>query len=387
MESKRLLEKYNIDLTGFEYEQYFKKAEELFKTHGNEIMEFEKYDLFSPELTSRIAEIRDELINDSDNVLYSYFLYALLKADKLTMVRIVGMPNKEFEEEKYDILPIFALSYCVPYMIEIFRSHGVDDEIIKDTLSVYETQVRSYIKLYNRLGIAKYVGWVWRFINGDIVKVGRLNFERYTYKRDYDFFENNGQITALPNGITYHRSGYELGSKDCEDEEGSFYGEIVETDEYYEGLRVENGRVYNEKVRLYKNEWRRVLTKNQRVINLHIPNGGRMPHDVVSVDLVRGKELINKHFEKIDVIYVTSWLLDPQIKTLMGKETNLTKFIDRFFCLAPFQSDATALFPYVFGVKDIPPYEELPETSSFAKAVKDHLISGGNIYGAFGIIL
>ena len=96
---------------------------------------------------------------------------------------------------------------------------------------------------------------------------------------------------------------------------------------------------------------------------------------------------LSEDFEKIDVIYVTSWLLDPQIKTLMGKETNLTKFIDRFFCLAPFQSDATALFPYVFGVKDIPPYEELPETSSFAKAVKDHLISGGNIYGAFGIIL
>jgi len=387
MESKRLLEKYNIDLTGFEYEQYFKKAEELYKTHGNEIMEFEKYDLFSPELTSRIAEIRDELAKDPDNVLYSYFLYTLLADNQPEPVRIVGAPNAMLKDEKYDTLPVFALCHCVPSFTELYSQKGVSDEIIVDTLSVFETQVRSFMKLYKRIGISNYVGWILRFLRGDIIKIGRLNFELYTYKMPFDFYENNGKITALPNGVNFHKSGYVLGSKDCTDTEGSYYGEIVETDDYYEGLRTENGKVYNEKVRLYKNEWRRVLRTGERVINIHIPNGGKMPHEVVGVDLQRGREFIKEHFEDIDVIYATSWLLDPQIKTLMGKETNLTKFIDRFICLAPFKSDATALFPYVFGIKEIPPYEELPETSSFGKAVKDHLISGGNIYGAFGIIL
>ena len=101
-------------------------------------------------------------------------------------------------------------------------------------------------------------------------------------------------------------------------------------------------------------------------------------------DMARGGKIIEKCIGEVKAFVCESWLLDPQIPALLGKETNLTRFGARYE-RAPIKSDGGGVYEYVFLCKRSTPIAELPEKSSFAKAVKAHMLSGGYIYGSIGV--
>jgi len=382
---EKFLKKFDIQTNTDGFGEYYKKAKELYTQKGNDIMDFERYNIFTY-MKEDIARIRDEVIKDSDNVLYAYFLYLAMEKRDAAAIRALSCPNKAMEDEKYDFLPMFSLLYCVPALVSDLRSRGVPEDVIDATLNMYENQTQDFIDLYHRYGISVYVGWMMKFVKCEIIRVGRFNFEICNYSKDFDVFENNGKLAVLPKGVTFHRSGQILGSVDCEDEEGSFTGNIVETDEYYEGILIENGIAYNKTRRLEKSQWKKVLTKGDRVINYHIPTGGKLDHEACEIDIQRGKEIINRCFGGIKGFFCLTWIIDPQIKEIMGRETNLTKFADRFEKF-PLKSQGHDIFEYVFVCSPDTPLEELPEKSGFAKAIKAHLLNGGRIWGAQGVAL
>jgi hypothetical protein len=228
--------------------------------------------------------------------------------------------------------------------------------------------------------------WLLHFINCDIIRIGRFNFEKCIYKSPFEIFERGGVLKALPKGVTFHRSGQVLGSIGCESEDGSFTADIEETDESYIGYNVENGVCKNEKITLDKSEWKKVLTYGDTVVSVHIPTGGKMTDEICERDFSRCREVFDKSFGGYKAFYCNSWLLDPQIKTLMGKETNLTKFADRFEKF-PTKSSGGDVFEYVYLLPSTTLPEKLPENTSFGVAVKKHLMSGGHIYGSKGVFL
>ena len=382
---KKFLEKFDIQTSVESFAEYFEGAKKLYAEKGNDIMDFERYSIFTY-MKDDVSRIRDEVIKDSDNVLYAYFLYLAIEKRDSAAIKALSCPNKKLEDERYDFLPMFSLLYCVPALVAELRAKGVPQDVIDATLNMYENQTQDFVDLYHRYGISVYVSWMMKFIKCEIIRVGRFNFEICNYSKDYDVFENKGQLAVLPKGITYHRSGQVLGSIDCTDEEGSFTGDMVETDEYYEGILIENGIAKNEKRRLYKSEWKKVLTKGDRVINYHIPTGGKLDHDACEIDIQRGKKIINECFGGIKGFFCLTWIIDPQIKEIMGRETNLTKFADRFEKF-PLKSQGHDIFEYVFVCSPDTPLEELPEKSGFAKAIKNHLMNGGHIWGAQGVAL
>lgn len=382
---EKFLEKFDIETKVDSFAKYYEGAKKLYDEKKDDILDFERYNIFTY-MKEDIARIRDEVAKDSDNVIYAYFLYLAMEARDAAAIRALSCPNKKLEDEKYDFLPMFSLLYCVPALVKELRSKGVPEDIIDATLNMYENQTQDFVDLYHRYGISIYVGWMMKFVRCEIIRVGRFNFEICNYSKDFDVFENNGKLAVLPKGVTFHRSGQILGSIDCEDEEGSFVGDIVETDTYYEGILIENGIAKNEKRRLEKSEWKKVLTKGDRVINYHIPTGGKLDHDECEIDIQRGKKIINECFGGIKGFFCLTWIIDPQIKEIMGRETNLTKFADRFEKF-PLKSQGHDIFEYVFVCSPDTPLEELPEKSGFAKAIKQHLLNGGRIWGAQGVAL
>lgn len=382
---EKFLKKFDVQNTAESLPKYFEGAKKLYAEKKNDIMDFERYSIFTY-MKDDIARIRDEIAKDEDNVLYAYFLYLAMEARDSAAIKALSCPNKKLEDEKYDFLPMFSLLYCVPALVAELRSKGVPEDIIDATLNMYENQTQDFVDLYHRYGISIYVSWMMKFVRCEIIRVGRFNFEICNYSKDFDVFENNGRLAVLPKGVTFHRSGQILGSIDCEDEEGSFVGDIVETDTYYEGILIENGLAKNEKRRLEKSEWKKVLTKGDRVINYHIPTGGKLDHDSCEIDIQRGKKIINECFGGIKGFFCLTWIIDPQIKEIMGRETNLTKFADRFEKF-PLKSQGHDIFEYVFVCSPDTPLEELPEKSGFAKAIKQHLLKGGRIWGAQGVAL
>ncbi len=382
---ENFLKKYDIEARLEKFAEYYDRAKLQYEQNKNDIMNFEKYSIFTY-MKDDVARIRDEVVKDSDNIIYCYFLYEAMKAKDMPAINALCSPNKKLEDEKYDFLPMFSLLHCVPKMVEDLREKGVPEDVIDATLNMFENQTQDYVDLFHRYGISCYVTWMLKFIRCEIIRVGRFNFEICKYNKDFDVFENNGKLAVLPNGVTFHRSGQVLGSIDCEDTDGSFFADIIETDTYYEGYLIENGLAKNVKRRLEKSEWKKVLTKGDRIINYHIPTGGKLDSESCENDTERGRDIVNQCFGGFKAFFCLTWLIDPQIKSIIGKETNLTKFADRFEKF-PLKSNGHDVFEYVFVCSPDTPLEELPEKSSFASAIKKHLLSGGHIYGAMGVAL
>lgn len=364
---------------------YYEAAKHAMEQHGNAVMDFADHGCFTY-MKEPLTAIRDKLLEDPRNVLYCWLLREAIRADDAEAVGILFAPHKEQKSEFYDSLAIFALVDCVPDMMEQHKALGIPEEITRDTCAMFENQVQDFIDLQHRYGISDYGTWMLKFVRSRLIRLGRFNFELLDYEEPYDVFERNGELAVLPNGVTFHKSGRVLGSIDCEDPEGSFHGTITETDAYYEGLKIENGLCLHETVRLAKSEWKPVVTKGDRVVGVHIPSGEALTPEICDRDLARAREIIPRCFGPFKAFYTESWLLDPQIKPLFGKVTNLTRFHDRF-TVYPRLSDGTAMFSYVFWVPADTPTEELPESSSFAKAVKQHLLNGGHIYDTNGVFL
>ena len=364
--------------------EYYERAKSEYERCGESIMEFEKYSAFR-ELKEDLRRIRDELLLDSDNLIYAYLLNVAIKAEDDEAIAALSHPKKNEESELYDTLPLFSLLYEIPRMVSFHRMRGVPADVTEATVRMFENQVGDYISLYGRIGISAYVSWMLGFIKCKMIRVGRFNLEICKYNCAFDAFSDGNELKIMPDGETFHRSGQILGSIDCEDEEGSFFGSITETKEAYLGLRVSSGVAENLIESLDRSKWKRVLTKGDTVVSVHIPTGGAMPPETVEADLRRAEEIITKCFTDFKFFYCSSWLLDPRLKAITGKAGNLTKFGDRFLRF-PMKSSGKDVYEYVFDTLAETDPDKLVPKSSFAKAVREHLKRGGRVYGACGIM-
>lgn len=382
---ERLLKKYNIDAGGADYSAYYVKAKDALVGGGAEIMNFEKYGIFTY-MKDDIAKIRDELLTDADNALYCYFLAEAVKADDKKAIGIISKPKWELESELYDTLPLFGLLWCVPDMIAAHKRLGIPDDVTVATCGMFENQIQDYINLNHRYGISTYCVWMSLFLNCKIFRIGRFNLELMKCRFKYDVFESGDKLAIMPKDEAFHASGYALGSAGYEDADGSFVANLTETDEYFEGCPIVGGLCQRERVRLYKNEWTRVLTEGDDIVSVHIPSGGAMSPDVCDADLARGNEIISRCIVKPKAFFCCSWLLDGQLEGIIGKPTNITRFGDRFERF-PIKDSGASVFEYVFMTSPDTPIDELPETNSLTKAIKKHLKSGGHIYETRGVFL
>ena len=86
------LKKYAIDEQCEGLEVYYERAKREYSVHGNEIMDFEKYQVFTY-MEEDIRRVRDELVKDSDNVLYAYFLNEAIRAKDDLAVKALSTPK------------------------------------------------------------------------------------------------------------------------------------------------------------------------------------------------------------------------------------------------------------------------------------------------------
>jgi len=362
----------------------YEQALEDHKKYGDKIFEFEHLGVFTNMLES-VKEIRNELKKDERNALYCYFLYRVIQKYKSRVLRSVCWPRKREESVYFDTLPLFTLLWAVPKMLEKHKEMGVPADVTRSTLDMFENQIGDFINLFGHFGIAKYMDWMREFITCKILRIGRFNFE-IEEAWDFAVFRRENEICLMLRETNIHKSGRVLGSADCEDVEGSFFADIVETDEYFEGYPVINGLCSNEKIRLCKSEWKKQVDNGDLVISVHIPSGEPLDHDKNTADFRRAAKIFTRIYGNIPAFYCSSWMLDKDIEGIMGKKTSLTRFGDRFIRF-PSKSKGKSVFKYLYKTVNTDDLDALPENTSMQRAVKAHLKGGGYIYGAQGIIL
>ena len=381
--SRDFFEKFGFRYSS-EFDEYYKNAVNQLEAYGNKILNVEDDSLFGI-YRDEINSCAVELSKDADNSVYAYLLAELINKGKDDIVYALSKPYENKKMAIYDILPLFSLVWCLPEMTEEHKRRNIPEIVTRDTIGMIENQVGDFVALNGHVGISSYVNWMMSFIKCRIIRVGRFNFEICRFNNRYVVIRNSDKAVALSDGEVYHSSGRVLGSIGCEDAQNSFKCEFVEENDFFEGCVCDGEYCGRRPQRFYKSDgWELALRCGDPIVSVHIPTGGPLNVETCNKDFKFGADIIKRCFGNFKAFYCSSWLLDPQLKRIIGKETNLTAFADRFVSF-PVKSSGNEVFEYVFNLHAAVSPSELNTTTSLSKALKEHFISGGHIYGAAGI--
>ncbi len=288
-----------------------------------------------------------------------------------------------------DMLTGLATVSMLQYSYEKMAVRNIPKDIILGTTTMFEAGIEHFAKRHNGAYGYHLMNWNQRAIDGILFRVGRLEIELCRYESRSAVFESNsGELIVLADGDSFHRDGAVLGSAGYNDDFGAFTPSLVESEDAYIGNPYDSvGRCSLEPIKLQKSEWKKLLSQGDKVIALHIPAGGSLTPDDVNKSLELSKKFVAEYFPEWDYRGFTceSWLLDPQLETLLGGESNIVRFGRRFLRVSV-KSGGRSPYYFVF----MRPMDEdvevtsLPENTRLERALKEHYAKGGYIYDVFG---
>lgn len=291
-----------------------------------------------------------------------------------------GRPNVA-----YDLIGALAAMSEIPYAYENMKKRGLPEQSIRNTLLRIEYGVSVYTERHGgNIGYAS-IEWNQRAIDGKIFRVGRLEYDvLFPLASKVCVFENSrGDHIPLATDLLLHKSGFALGAKHFEDEEDSWRALLAEDDDFWYGYRYNSrGYVEKEQISLSKKEWKKILCEGDPVIGVHIPAERNLRPEEVDISLDMAEEFFSTYFPewKYKAFYCSSYLMDPQLVDMLGKDANISKFNKRFQALTC-KSAGNAVFNFIFKKPDMNfEISELPENTRFERALKEHYLSGKAIY-------
>lgn len=126
---------------------------------------------------------------------------------------------------------------------------------------------------------------------------------------------------------------------------------------------------------------------HEPVLSLHIPRFfGPLTVDLVDAALAEAVPFFAEHFphERYRYAVCKSWLLDPQLATLLPAGSNIRAFQDRLTrAYTDTEADDAGTLQFVFP-DATRPRVELPRSTRLQRALLDHLDAGGHWYNAMG---
>ena len=120
------------------------------------------------------------------------------------------------------------------------------------------------------------------------------------------------------------------------------------------------------------------------VIGIHIPSDADFTPSAVDESLRRAKAFFAEHYPELkDAEYrCHSWLLDGQLKGMLGERSNILSFQNRFEIFD--RGEVSGEFiEWLYRTRSTD-YQGLPESTSLQRNMKIHLLSGGVVRNAYG---
>lgn len=287
-----------------------------------------------------------------------------------------------------------ALVYmgALPMTIAFYRAKRIPEQVLAETLEDMAIWMRHYRNQHGEWGLGQ-VGWLIHHFTGELFRLGRLQFMFAAYNKPYRAFRHRGtgQVTALSEtGIRYRGDGQVDGTNGVCDDKDGWTSQFECDGANYTGHPVSpNGAVSRTRVALPVEEWELALAKGDTVLDVHIPEGGKMTHEHCIASYGRAIAFAQASFPEtpFKAFVCSSWLLAPQFSQLLPADANIVRF-QRHYCVTPIRADESQTLERVFGfgtkLADLP---RLPRETSLQRIVYDHLAAGGRIHGAAGFVL
>lgn len=127
-------------------------------------------------------------------------------------------------------------------------------------------------------------------------------------------------------------------------------------------------------------------TDKETVISIHIPSDASFSPISVDESMQAAREFFAKYYPELSnaKYCCQSWLLDNQLKGMLGNNSNILNFQNRFEIIDEGEED-TEFIEWLFNTKSLD-YATLPENTSLQINMKKHLLAGGVIKNSYGII-
>ena len=323
---------------------------------------------------------------------YAYLLYASMKDrssfDMYSMHIKLPEPPAELESRlAFDMISLYPVLAHLPQGYQSLLEHSVPKDVVFATMRNIEESMLVYAYRFDREGFNPYFRWIQHYMVGDILTIGRLQFEmKPKFTGGVKVYENNGSYQILMHDRMLHKSGHILGSCNMAYSDGAYYAAVKEYEDVVEGYPVqENGLASDEKVTLPKSGWKLVLADGESVLSVHIPRGKGLTKDACDAAYKRAAEIVstcypNFHYK---AFVCFSWLMSTQLPQYMKPDANIAVFQSRYMRF-PIHSMGQAVFSFLYP-KPVPSLEALPENTGLERGVKALYLAGGCIYEAGGV--
>ena len=359
---------------------YYERALELKRERGLAIVEKdrlirlnEEYKFFRVGFDA-VLEASDLVAKNDDLILYNYVIYLIITDGIKAIEKIIPTPAGVSTET--DFAPAFGILYCIESAVEILKKRGLPIEIISDSLSGIESEMLAYYDMHARYGMRDYVGWYTYFLLGEIIRVGRLQYQFMKFGTAVKVYERDGDIAIMANNRDAHKNGLFFGATGNQDEDGKFFAELKIDGDRVTGYRADRYGELSTTPETIEG-YREVLKEGDNVVAIHITNGEPFHIDTVRESFRMMDEVIEKYYSDLDIkaYHGYSWVFNKHLRDIMGRDTNLTLLAD-MFDLYPTSGGHHGIFEYVFKRPGSTPIEELPEDTSMQRAIKKYLLDG-----------
>ena len=305
---------------------------------------------------------------------YCKELETMYEASKMPMPPLDGSVGR-------NIFPALLLADEAPLTAERYRARGFDEAQIAAAIANVGRNLWAYCLMEGKVGLSQGLyGWLTHYSKAVIFDHKGLNFQPAVWKDEALVIKNRetGEVVILMMNGKFSRNGLLLGSAGEADEEGAFDAEFSEQIHAFFGHPVKNGRVQPTLHRFDKREWRAVLRPGDDVINLHIPRNVDFSPAAVSESLGEGFALCERYYPELTFKAATccSWMLDPEIASILGEGSKITAFARRFVLHPVNDTVGRACMGFVFPGEHCS-VEELPERTTLQRGVKKLFLDGG----------
>lgn len=131
----------------------------------------------------------------------------------------------------------------------------------------------------------------------------------------------------------------------------------------------------------------RSMHTGEPALTIHIPSDADFSPASIDASLAAAKKMFVASFPEYrgTRIICDSWLLSPTLRTLLPETSNIVAFQDRFEIVSV-NDTRNACLNWIFKVEGDVDFATLPENTSLQRRAKAHLLAGGVIGSAYGVM-
>ena len=255
--------------------------------------------------------------------------------------------------------------------------------LIESYYDRYRYMVSLNFMSHETYGLVRLSPFLYGYTKPFILRVGRLNFQILGF-RDYGelYEDKDGHriFAALPN-YTYGEDGFQA-------KEG-FVPFYSKDDKFVTAhvFEFENqGRISLEARKIDLSVYERKLAPGDRIITVHIPEGGKLETDAVIKSIKDAQVFFRKYFSPIKAVVCQTWFIFPGLRGEVIKDgSNMAAFADLFDVISGTDNENHSIFEHVFKVKR-QPLEDLVPKNDFQRRVVERALRGEKIYWGFGVL-